>query len=393
MKLAAVLTLGLITIFHVTGLVLSSARDGFPSANDLIIPVWYAFALVGTLIVVRGKANRVAWFCLAIGFAWSLDTLFYGVYFYGTANPGTIAQPDVWAAIVDPLWVFSIFGIATFIPLYFPDGELPSPRWRLLPWVIAIAMAVQYPLLVFTESTTGSYGRPVMPNPLVDSSPGIWLSGLEIDLVLLSGLLFLPVFAGVAASVTALVFRYRRSVGVERQQLRWLATAGSATIIGFIISIFLVEYLGDWVGLLGGAFIGLIPISIGIAIFRYRLYDVDRVISKTIGYALLVGLLSGLYAIVAVGIPFLLPATLDSPMLVAVATLAVAALFNPLRKRIQSWVDRRFNRARYNARQEMDEFTLRLRGAHNLEEIESDMIELVTTTMRPSQVGVWISGS
>lgn len=380
--------MGVITVMHVAGLALSINSGRSLTANDLIVPVWYAFALVGALIVLRGRATRVAWYCLAIGLAWALDSLFFGLYFQGVAHPGTVPRPEVWAVIADPLWVFSIFAIATFIPLYFPDGELPSPRWRWLPRVIGAAMLMQYPLALFSTATTGSYGRPAIPNPLLDTAPGRWVGGWPFDPEVLATAIFIPVFVGVALCVAALVIRYRRATGVERQQLRWLAVAGSTAILGMVAAIFLADYVGDWVGLLAGTFLVLIPISIGVAVFRYRLYDVDRVISRTIGYVLIVTVLAGVFAGLVVGIQALLPAQND--LAVAASTLAVAALFNPLRRRVQLWVDKRFNRSRYDAQSEIDSLSTQLRNAHDIDEITGGMLKVVAETMQPSTVRVWL---
>ena len=379
----------LITTCYVASLTLSVVSGEFPLPGDWVTPVWYGFTLVGGLIALRRPDNRIAWICMAIGLSWGLEGVMFGLYFQDVAFPGSSDGPVLWAVIADPLWIFGVFMIATFVLMLFPDGRLPSSRWRWLPWTVGLAMVVLYPLVVFTSEETASYGRPHVDNPLVESRIGEFLldSGLSIAI---TPPLVVVLFCGVAASITALVVRYRRAKGTERQQLKWLVTAGIAAVLVFVVAIFVVDYFGDLVGLVAGAGLGLIPVSIGVAVFRYRLYDLDRLLSRTVSYSLVVGVLAAVYGAIVIWLPLLIPVSLDSPLLVAGGTLTVAALFNPMRGWILALVDRRFYRSRYDAQVEIDRFSHDLRNAIDAESVRGDLIEVASKTMAPTILGLWI---
>ncbi len=379
------------TAMYVAGVALVALAGEPFTLNELLLPVVYAFAVVGFLIARNRPGNAIAWICLGIGLVWGLEATLTGAVVYGLARPGSVPSPEALAAIGIPLWIPGIFGVGTFVFMFFPDGRLPSPRWRWLPWTAGTGIALTYLLTVLSEPETYGYGRPAIENPFA-TLLGPWLDagGLLVDIVDIS--LFAGIFGAIGASITALVVRYRRSRGIERQQLKWLVTAGSTAVVLQVISIFLVDYLGENVGLVAGMFFILIPISIGIAVLRYRLYDIDRLLSRTVSYALVVGSLAAVFGSVTIGLPQLLGLAGDSPLLVAGATLVAAALFNPLRRRVQARVDRRFNRARYDAQQEIDRFAERLRGDLDLDDLTDEVVAVVGKTMQPSTASVWISG-
>jgi hypothetical protein len=173
--------------------------------------------------------------------------------------------------------------------------------------------------------------------------------------------------------------------------MKWFAFASSTAVVLFVVAIFLADIFGDDLGLVAATLFTLIPISIGIAVLRYRLYDIDRIVSRTLTYGLVVGSLALVYATIAVGLPQMLGLDTESPpFLVAIATLTAAGLFNPLRRQVQSWVDRRFNRARFDARQEVDRLADHLRACGELDQVTAEVVRVVSRTMQPEATAVWI---
>jgi hypothetical protein len=385
----AIVFFAVTTGLYVAGLLLSFAAGELLSLNELVLPVFYAFAVTGVLIAWRRPRNAIAWICLGIGCVWGLESALFGTALYGLANPGTVPRPEALAAIAAPLWVPGIFVMATFLLMVFPDGHLPSRRWAWLPWTVGSAIDVFYLALVLTEPVTYSYGRPAVENPFAAwLEPWLEEGGIVVDVI--GVLLVAPVFIGIAASITAVILRFQRASGVQRQQLKWLATAGSGVVVLFVVSIFLVDLFGDAVGFVAASFFIVIPISIGIAVLRYRLYEIDRLVSRTVSYAVIAGLLAAVYASIAIGLPQVLPVNLDSSLLVAIATLAIVALFSPVRARVQRVVDRRFNRVRYDSEREIEQFANRLRTELDLGDLTGEVLDVVTTTMQPATAGVWI---
>jgi uncharacterized membrane protein len=208
------------------------------------------------------------------------------------------------------------------------------------------------------------------------------------DVLISVGLL--TMIAGVVAGVILLIRSFRRATGVERQQLKWVAVGGGCAIPG--IAAGSVSQQGGLVGLLGSVFAavgyGTLPVCIGVAVLRYRLYDLGRVVSRTLSYAVVTGLLLAVYLALVTAASRVLPA--ESPFAVAASTLAVAALFQPLRRRVQSAVDHRFNRARYDADRTVDAFTRRLRDEVDLDAVRADLLQVVHGTLQPTAVGLWL---
>lgn len=382
---------GLTTGLYIAGLILVLMGGGQLWLNELLLPVVYAFAVVGFLIALKRPGNMIAWICLGGSFIWGLEVFSGGAVFYALSHSGEPGWLGAVAAIGFPLWIPGIFGLFPLLFLLFPDGRLPSPRWRWVLWVTVVGIPATYVFTVLVEEPYG-YGRPSgIESPLAVLGP--WFDRGGVMAEALSALALLLQFFPVVAAIVALIVRYRRSSGLEREQVKWLATAGSTAVIAFIISIFLVDIYGETVGLLAALPFVLIPISIGIAVLRYRLYDIDRLLSRTVSYALVVGLLAAVFAGVAIGIPQLLGMSGDTPpLLVAGATLAVAALFNPLRRRVQAMVDRRFNRTHYDARREVDRLSDQLRNDVRLDEVTDEVLDVVAKTMQPARASVWIRG-
>jgi len=201
--------------------------------------------------------------------------------------------------------------------------------------------------------------------------------------------------AGLAA-VLSLVFRYRRAQAAERAQLRWLVYAGGLIVTAFLAEILVAQVIGPGAAAnnlqnaMGSGAAALIPVAIGVAVLRYRLYDIDRIISRTVAYAIVTGLLVGVYAGLVLLATHLL--RVHTPVAVAAATLTAAALFNPVRRRVQSRVDRRFNRARYDADQIAAAFAARLKDTVDLGSVRDDLTGIVSRALEPAHVSVWISG-
>ena len=266
--------------------------------------------------------------------------------------------------------------LAAFALLLTPTGSLPSPRWRWWAWVAAAA-----PVAVLLAETTAK--DPLAPdyigNPLEVSGP------LSRVLLALGAAGVAALLASVFVAAWSMVRRYRRARGLERQQLQWLALGSVAFLSAIVAAFFSQESI---VSFSLGTCVALVPLSTGAAIARYRLYDIDRIVSRTLAYALLTVLLGAGYAGVVLGLGRLLPQR--SNLSVAIATLAVAALFQPVRRRIQRAVDRRFNRRRYDAAETIVAFSARLRAQVDLDTLAGELVEVVEATMQPTRTSLWL---
>jgi hypothetical protein len=281
-----------------------------------------------------------------------------------------LVDVDTFAVLV-PLLVLSV--------LLFPTGRVPGPRWR---WLARAVVAVAVLLLLV---------GPFVPIPDDPAAQGPWaLQGTAGPLLHIAGqAAILLLFAFGLAALSALVMRYRRAAAVERQQLTWFVYAAVLAAVALVFNA-----LGGTVGrpltaVLGAVVLGLFPAAVAVAVLRYRLYEIDRIISRTVSYGLLTGGLVALYfGVVTVLRPVLEPATGSSALAVAGSTLAVAAVFNPARRRLQAVVDRRFDRARYDAGREVDAFAARLRDQVDLDQIATGLHDTVTATVSPARMGL-----
>ncbi|WP_052667282.1 hypothetical protein [Nitriliruptor alkaliphilus] len=340
----------------------------------------YVFVVVGALIAFRRPRNPIGWLCLVVGAAFALEGALWAVAFYGFAHPGSVPLPEVWAVLGDAIVMPGGFLAATLLILLFPDGRLPSPGWRWLAWLTTVLLVINLLAGPFLP-TAGGWGRPPIPNPMAVAAAE-WVEPTVFGL-----------FGCVIASVVALVRRLRRSRGIERLQLRWLAAAGVAAVLSWLIAILLSVLVGDDVAVVVAvAGFSLVPIAIGVAVARYRLFEIDRLISRTVTYAAVVAVLAAVYVAGVLVLGTLLPR--QSDLGVAASTLAVAALFLPLRRRVQQAVERRFNRSRYDAERELERFAGRLRDELDLDldSLTDDLLGVVATTVQPSRAGLWIRG-
>ena len=340
------------------------------SAEFGFIPVALAFAVVGALVAARTR-NRLGWVFLAAA-AISAVTVAANAY---AARPATAGLPG--AAWVG--WGFTallgITGSLFFVTLLlFPDGRPPSRRWWFVVWAAAVGGVAEMVTSAVSDVNFSS-NFPRLTDPMALVAPLNEAYNLETTV---------QVFVLLAGAVS-LVVRFRRSGPVERQQLKWFVyTAAVAAPVIFVVSILVANPLPAF-----EIFFPLIPAAVGVAILRYRLYDIDRIISRTLAYAIVTALLACVYA----G-PVLLSTQvlgLHTPVAVAVATLAAAALFNPLRRRVQRLVDRRFNRACYDADLTVAAFATRLKDSVDLDAVRDDLAGVVTRALEPAHVSVWIS--
>jgi hypothetical protein len=283
-------------------------------------------------------------------------------------------------------WAPALGLFMTFALLLFPDGRLPSHRWRPVAWLSAAS-------IVLICVPGGAWSWPQRGVGLVESNQ----EGLEhaprlVPLLGQAGIL-LMLLCGLASAV-ALLVRFRRSRGVERQQLKWFAFAGVVTVAGIVLIILPISYglISPVSVLVALPVLVSMPVAAGVAIVRHRLYDIDRIINRTLVYGLLTTLLAAVYA----GLVLILGQVFggvgrDPPSwAVAGATLAVAALFQPARRRIQAVVDRRFNRRKYNASKTVEAFSVRLRDEVDLDALAAELLAVADQTMQPTTVSLWL---
>ena len=377
--------LAILTLVLLSALALGGVLGWWPRGIDVesiaLLSTAVLFGALGPLILWKAEGNRVGWVFSAIG----LSILLSGIT-GGLADRGLLA----FAAIGGGFWLGWIVGIGTLL-LWFPTGRVPTRRWLWLQWLGFGLVALTLFTYAFTDQicigeagelgcslwADNPIGIPGMPNPEYG-----WLSGPLFS--------FYPFFMG--AALVSLIVRYRRSRSVERLQLKWFLLA-CFSYVAALSSEFVLEMLGVveppvlvdiWIDLSVPA----IPIAATLAILRYRLYDIDRIISRTVSYAIVIAVLGGVYALGLTGLTSLLES--DSPLAVAAATLAAAALFNPLRRRVQAFVDHRFNRTKYDAERVMAGFTGTLRDEVDPGIVVGGWVDVVSETMRPVSAGVWL---
>ena len=340
---------------------------------------------VGALLASRRTRHPVGWLLLGLGLPVAVSGVATGYANYGLmARPGSLPAAD-WAALYHGVSILVALAALQFVLLLTPTGSLPSRRWR---WWARVAGGAAAMALVTSSFLPFEPPYQGIPNPL--DVPA--LAGL---LRPLSNLTWAVTALGLPVAAASLLLRFRRARGVERQQLRWLVLAAAlaaavlaATLLALAVG--LVGSTGDEV-LLGWAsavVLGLMPLATGAAILRYRLYDLDRIVSRTVAYGLLTVLLGGGYAVVVLGLGQLLGR--DSTLVVAGATLAVAALFQPARRRVQGAVDRRFNRRRYDAARTIQGFSARLREQVDLDALTAELLVVADQTMQPTRVSIWL---
>ena len=361
----------------------------------------FAFTAVGVLVAVRQPRNPIGWILLTIGLVWQIPS--EEIARYGAVTvPGSAPGSEVLAVLTSSAWVPGIGLIGTFLLLLFPDGHLPSRRWRPVAWVSGLTLLVvtaAIPLLPMSLREVAAYSfLPTGPNPL--GVAALAPVADQSDAVLL----FVPLC--IITCAISVVVRFRRARGVERQQVKWLAVAGVVTAVVYLLVMVLSLIYGGmawndettpaWLAVVQNLFVIVfmaIPVAVGIAILRHRLYDIDVIINKALVYGGLTATLAVVYLTGVLGVGAVVRAVTGqqrSSLVVAASTLVVAALFAPLRQRMQALIDRRFYRRRYDAQQAASTFAIRVRDKIDLTALHTDLVRIVTTTIQPSTVSVWV---
>lgn len=354
--------------------------DGF---DPFMVALALVFGVVGGLIASRHWANPIGWIFLGASVATGLSVL-SGAYasYYVDTRAGPQLLGETVAAYEQISWIPFILVPATFVLLLVPDGRLPARRWRWVGWCAAVGMAGS---VVAQSMVAGPIpDHPQLVNPFGVDSPAIVPFGV---------ITFLLVAVGIVGSAASLIVRFRRAPGEERQQIKWLALAGAVAAVTIVVSTTAgYAVLGaDASNILIMLSVMGLPVATGIAILRYHLYDIDVVINRTLVYGALTATLAAVY----LGSVLLLQLALNrftqgSSLAIAVSTLAVAGLFRPARAGIQRGVDRRFFRRKYDAGQTLDRFAIHLRSQAGLGDIGSDLLTVVTETVQPRHVSLWI---
>src|SRR5215213_3106754 len=344
---------------------------------------WLLFATIGLVLTLRRPANPIGWLYAAAGLVWSayipvdpwIDQL------QRTGRPVPLAGRYL-VLIGENFWAVGIV-LAIILPLLLlPDGRLRSPRWRPVAVAAVAATALQIAGNCLDPSPTTQTLEPLAKPFALHGWPGTVAA-------VISWIGFAIMFACVPAAALCAVLRFRDSRGVERQQLRWVAFGAAASVVGPLAAIALAV-LGVLPSADAFAFPLLlsVPLAIAVAVLRHRLWDLDRIISRTVAYALLTLLLGLGYAAVVLGLGRLLPDS--STLAVAAATLAAAAAFSPLRRRVQDLVDRRFNRRRYDAAGTVEGFAVRLREQVDLDALRAELLAVVDQSMQPTRASLWL---
>jgi hypothetical protein len=356
-----------------------------------------AFPLVGALIASRHPKNPIGWICLAAGIIWMLSnlTIGYGTYGLLAARLGSVPFPAAIGSLGVWTWAPTLGLLGIYLILLFPDGRLPSRRWRPLAWLSGAVIILVSLGTALTPGRLPDLGG--VRNPFgLEEYP--WVADAAQGVTLLLPLCML-------ASALSLVLRFVRSGGEEREQIKWLAFA--ALILGLGSSSFVIPTIilsnntggGDplWQNLLEDAVllsVAGIPVAIGFAVLKYRLYDIDVVINRTLVYGALTATLVALYfgGVAATQAIFrALTGQQQQPQIaVVISTLVIAALFHPLRRRIQAFIDRRFYRSKYDAAKTLEDFSAKLRDETDLDALSNDLVGVVRETMQPAHVSLWL---
>jgi MFS family permease len=359
-------------------------RSTVPDGSITLSVLALAFSVVGAIIASRQPRNAIGWIFCSVGVTIGLNSFAgdYAEYWLASGfGMGALGESAAWFSSWS--WTLLVYIPTSFLLLLSPDGRLPSPRWRPVAWCAVLG------LIGFLA------GYVLVPGPLEDF-PQILnpygVDSLMLEAVAVAGAILAS--ASMVASAVSLIVRMRRAGRAERQQIKWLAYGGALAVgtvfVGGVISV--------WIGEVGFALTSLgllgVPIFTGVAIARYRLYDIDIVINRTLVYGALTAALVGVYFGGVATLQALLRALSgqeQQPQLaIVVSTLAIAALFNPLRRRIQSFIDRRFYRSKYDARKTLEAFSAKLRDETDLEALSDDLVGVVRETMQPAYVSLWL---
>ena len=392
---ATAAVLGVLVVVLASALIPLAAlarQNPLGNASGAAIVFGPVFGTVGFVVAWRKPRQLLGWLMLGVAGFYLLDSdaAYYAVIDYRLHHGGLPLGPVSVLLQLNSAPAAAGFGL---IVLLFPDGRLPSPRWR---WVLRgyLAAATLYVAGAFTLAAGAIIGHAIRVDStgnltIIDhptASAGWWGPVQDVSLIVVGVCLL--------ASVVGQVVSYRRSSGERRLQLKWLLGGAAVAVTGIVLQIPLSSNSPSQIVRIasGIAYSGVlaVPVSMGVAILKYRLYEIDRLVSRTLAYAIVTGLLVGAY----VGLVLLATRVLpfSSPVAVAGSTLVVAALFNPLRRRVQRVVDRRFNRARFDADRTVAAFAARLKDAVDLDSVRDDLVGVVHQALEPAHVLVWIAG-
>jgi hypothetical protein len=347
---------------------------GYSTAPSALVDMCanLAVPLIGALLASKRRENVIGWVFCAAGVGLAIGNLgqeyaAHALY----ADPGSLpfALPFAWLS--NSVWGIPITALA-FLLLLFPTGRLPSPRWRFAAWLTGAAGGG---LLVFSAITAAMTWR----HPFQQNGPTF---GPVLGVLLWVS--FFGILASMLVCAAAAIARYRRSRGEERQQLKWFVFAAAIVAVTFVTSAF---WTPAWFDPFTFALLGLWA-AIAVAVLKYRLYDIDRVINRALVYGVLTAVLAGLYVGLAVGLGSLVGK--DNSLVIAGSTLVVAALFRPARRRVQGFIDRRFYRRKYDAVRTLEAFTARLRDEVDLESLTSDLLVVVQGAVEPAHASLWL---
>ena len=375
----AALALALLVAGYGTAIAIDASV--FATLDLLVLAIAVAFAIVGALVAARHPSNPIGRIFLGVALSFGLYGVTEGLQAYGSqagADPGVLVGA---AAVYNELiWVWFVLVPLAFVPLLFPDGRLLSRRWRPIAWCAGVGIAGAFITTSLTPDLLPASAS--VRNPFATDSPLLDPLGL-VSLLLM--------YVGIFGSVASIVVRFRRAGRVQRQQIKWLAAAGALLAVIAPLDAALESVLG------GAAFTATtlaamgLPAAVGVAILRYRLYDIDVVINRALVYATLTASLAGAYLGVVLILQLALGGLTESSNLaVAGSTLAVAALFRPARARIQAVVDRRFFRRKYDAARTLEAFSSRLRDQVELGALSAELRGVVADTMQPAHVSLWL---
>jgi len=383
--------LALLMVMASVALLLVSGPEAAHMTGDVTVDAiavlaYLPWVAAGLLLVLRIPHLPIGWIMLLPALGTAFQSLAgRAIQFTHVVKGSPMLGTEILAVLGDALWVPGVaVGLVSLMVLY-PDGRPPGTRWRWVLWISGGAAAAY--ILVTLFSRAPLYFLDTVDNPLgLFGDPELFEIGQTVPFLVL-------LFGGVPAGIAALVVRWRRGGSLEREQIKWLLWAALIQVLGIAAGIVGSELVegpvpGGWTGAIGDIASAALPAAVFIAVSRHRLYEIDRIVSRTVAYVIVIGVLGVVYVLGLTAMTSFLPS--ESPLAIAASTLAVAALFNPVRKKIQGWVDRRFNRSRYDAQRVMDRFAGSLRDRVDSEEVVDGWVGVVSETMQPASVGVWV---
>ena len=390
------LALGLVLISLVFGVLalpaqLPEGREPYLISIVVLDVLLVLYGTLGALIASRRQGNPIGWIFCAVAVSLGLVAAAYGyadyvLYAGGDFSPGAVLA----AWLTNWLPIVAVYVPTCILFLLFPDGHPLSPRWRPVVWAVAVVAFVATLAPAFEPGRLVSF--PTVENPLGLRGPFGRVASFANDV---TDFLAIPVFL---VSLASMVTRLRHARGRERLQLKWVTYAAALTATSFAASFLagllagLPEVVADAFFLLGVVGFTGLPVAAGVAILRHRLYDIDVIVNRTLVYATLTAILAAVYVggVVVLQVIFRALTGQESQLAIVVSTLAIAALFNPLRRRIQAFIDRGFYRRKYDAAKTLEAFGVKLRDETDLEALSGELVAVVRSTMQPTHVSLWL---